>query len=75
MGEQFNLKQNRRAAVLIKLDTEMDVQVYVAELEVDEGVQEVVLHVFDETLQNFVAKRIALNIHATETPLAPSTVQ
>lgn len=70
MREQFSLKQNSRAAVFIKLETELDVQVYVAELELDEGVQEVVLHVFDATLQNFVAKRIALNIHATEMPFA-----
>lgn len=75
MSEEFSLKQNRKAAVLIKLETELDVQVHVAELELDEGIHEVVLHVFDETLQNFIAKRIALNIHATETPFAPPTVK
>lgn len=67
-GEEYSLKQNRKAAKLIKVETGLDAQVYVMELEVDEGLQEVVLQVFDETLQNFVAKRIALNIHTTETP-------
>jgi hypothetical protein len=74
MSEEFSLKQNSRAAVLIKLETELNVQVHVSELEVDEGVQEIVLQVFDETLQNFIAKRIALNINATETSFAPPTV-
>jgi hypothetical protein len=71
--KEFSLKQNSRAAVLIKLETDLNVQVHVAELEVDEGILEVVLQVFDETLQNFVAKRISLNIHATETPFASPT--
>jgi hypothetical protein len=70
MGEEFKLKQESRPAKLFKLATEPDVQVYLAELEVDEGVVEVVLHVFDETLQNFIAKRILLSIHATNAPRA-----
>lgn len=68
MSEEISLKQNSRAAVLIKLETDLNVQVHVAELEVDEGLHEVVLHVFDETLQNFIAKRISLNINATAPP-------
>jgi hypothetical protein len=68
MSEEFDLKQKTRPAVLIKLETDPDVQVYLAELELEEGLHEVVLQVFDQTLQNFVAKRISLNIHATEQP-------
>lgn len=70
MSEEFDLKQQGRPAVLIKLATEQDVQIYLTELEVDDQLQEVVLQVFDATLQNFIAKRISLNIHATETPFA-----
>jgi len=71
MEEEIKLKQERRAAVLFKLETEPDAQIYLAELELEEGVQEVVLHVFDETLQNFISARIALNIRATENALPP----
>ena len=74
MSEEFTLKQTSKAAVLIKLKTEPNVQVYLAELELEEGLQEVVFHVFDDTLQNFIAKRIVLNIHANQTPFAPPTV-
>jgi hypothetical protein len=70
MGEEFKLKQESRPAELFKLATEPDVQVYLTELEVDEGVVEVVLQVFDETLQNFIAKRILLSIHAPDAPPA-----
>ena len=71
MIEKFDLKQKSMPAVLIKLETDPGVQVYFAELELEEGLHEVVLHVFDQTLQNFVAKRISLNIHAAEAPFAP----
>lgn len=71
MAEEIKLKQERRAAKLIRLETEPDVQVYLTELEVDEGVVEVVLHVFDETLQNFIAKRILLGINVVEAPPEP----
>ncbi|MDQ3920043.1 MAG: hypothetical protein M3348_16380 [Acidobacteriota bacterium] len=71
MAEEIKLKQERRAAKLIRLETEPDVQVYLTELEVDEGVVEVVLHVFDETLQNFIAKRILLSINVVEAPPEP----
>jgi hypothetical protein len=69
-GGAFRLKQERRPASLSRAVTGPDVQLYLTELVVDEGVVEVVLHVFDETLQNFIAKRILLNIHAADTPPA-----
>ena len=75
MSQEFTLKQNSKAAVLIKLQTEPNVQVYLAELELEEGLQEVVFHVFDNTLQNFIAKRIVLNIYANETPFPPPTLK
>ncbi|HKO95416.1 MAG TPA: hypothetical protein VJU86_00380 [Pyrinomonadaceae bacterium] len=74
MSHQFSLRQKRKPAVLIKLETDLNAQLHLAELELDEGLHEIVFHVFDETLRNFIAKRISLNIHAAETPFAPPAV-
>ena len=71
MSEEVSLIQNSEPAVLFKIEMDLDAQIYFAELELDEGLHEVVFHVFDVTLNNFVAKRISLNIRAAETPFAP----
>jgi hypothetical protein len=73
VSEEVSLTQNSEPAVLFKIETDLDAQVYLAELELDEGLHEVVFHVFDVTLKNFVAKRISLSIQAVETPFAPPT--
>ena len=73
MSEEVSLKQNSKPAVLFKIETDLDAQVYLAELELEEGLHEVVFHVFDVTLNNFVAKRISLNIRAAETAVVPPT--
>lgn len=68
MGGAFKSRQEGTPAKLSRLETGLDVQLHLAELEVDEGTVEVVLHVFDETLQNFIAKRILLNVQAADSP-------
>lgn len=68
VGGAFEPKQASKQ--LSRLETGPEVQLYLTELEVDEGVVEVVLHVFDVTLQNFIAKRISLGIHAAAAPPA-----
>jgi hypothetical protein len=74
MSEEFNIKQNKRAAILTKIETDADIQLHLTELELDEDVCEVVLHVYDETLNNFVAKRILLGISdSSETLLSVTT--
>jgi|SRR6185369_5032142 len=73
---EIKLKQQMRAAEFFKIEVEPDAHVHVAELQLDEGVYEVALHVFDVTLKNFIAKRISINIRAGETaplPLAALT--
>ncbi len=58
------------AANLTKVETGATGQVHVAELRLPEGVWEVALRVHDATLNNFIARRISLNIAAP----APSDV-
>lgn len=65
-------RQNRRAAVLTRIETAADVQLHMTQLELDEDVCEVVLHVYDVVLKNFIAKRILLGISQGLEPRAPS---
>jgi hypothetical protein len=44
-------------------------------LQLDQGVYEVGLHIFDVTLQNFIAKRISINIRTGETAPPPISAQ
>jgi len=71
-GAAFKLKQERRPAALFRLQAGPEVQLSSTELQVDEGPAEVVLHVFDETLRNFIARRILLTVHAAGTPAVPA---
>lgn len=64
-------KQQKPAAQFFEIDTGLDAHVYLAELELDKGIYEVALHVVDVTLQNFIAKRISINIRADETAPPP----
>lgn len=66
MSDEFNIPQQDEAALLTRLETGTDLQVHVTELELDEDVWEVVLHVYDETLKNFISKSILLSISNDE---------